>query len=47
MVSFFMKNTSYLYNRTRTREKICGIERNILILQRFFSLYNNNFIVLV
>jgi hypothetical protein len=35
IVSFFMKNTSYLYNRTRTRDKICRFERKILILQRF------------
>ena len=30
-----MKNTSYLYNRTHARKKICVVERKILILQRF------------
>ena len=35
IVSFFMKNTSYLYNRMRTRDKICRFKRKILILQRF------------
>ena len=32
-----MKNTSHLYNRTRTREKICENEIIVLILQRFFK----------
>ena len=35
IVSIFMKNTSYLYNRTRMRVEICVIERKILILHRF------------
>ena len=38
IVSFFMKNTSHLYNRTRTREKICRFQRKILILQRFLRI---------
>jgi hypothetical protein len=35
IVSFLMKNTSYLYNHTHARKKICVVERKILILHRF------------
>ena len=42
IVSFFMKNTSYLYNRTRMRVEICVYEGKILILCRIVALKRIN-----